>query len=133
MTAYRLPVGVTPSSGSLKVTAETIPDALQREHALGQGHWGVLHVFEGSVTFIDMETNEKFLIVAPDLLVIPPPVPHRVEVKETLRCRIDFFRDLNPESTMRTPGAFADDAVRRSSTLELEAVRVPGGLGGGRF
>ena len=31
-----------------------------------------------------------------------------------VRCRIDFFRELDADASMRTPGSFADDDVRRS-------------------
>ena len=47
MTTARIPPGLVPAGGSLNFTNETVPEALQREHALGPGRWGVLHVFEG--------------------------------------------------------------------------------------
>ena len=110
----RLPPGLVPSSSSLIFTANTIPDAIQREHTLAAGHWGVLHVFEGSIRFVDLEAADEHVISAPDLITIHPQVPHRVVVEGSLRCRIDFFREPEADSSMRTPGAFADEAVRLS-------------------
>ena len=109
-----LPEQLVPSGASLVFTETTIPDALQQRHALAADRWGVLHVFEGSLRFVDLETRDKRLVSAPDRLTIKPQVPHRVEVDGRLRCRIDFFRDVELEASMRTPGAFADADVRLS-------------------
>ena len=110
----KIPAGLVPSSGSFIFTEDTIPAALQREHTLAPGHWGVLHVFEGSIRFVDLETAVERVVTAPDLITIHPGAPHRVVVESRLRCRVDFFRDLDAEESMRTPGAFADEAVRLS-------------------
>ena len=125
MVIDRIPDGLVPSSGSLNFTADTIPDALQREHALGTGHWGVLHVFEGSLRFVDLVTGTERTLTAPDLITIHPQAPHRVELEGPLRCRIDFFREPGGDSPMRTPGAFADEAVRQS----LERCEASGNFG----
>ena len=79
---------------------------------LGPGHWGVLHVFEGRLTFVDMPAGTERVIAAPDLIIIHPEAPHRVRLDGVLRCRIDFFREPDPNASMRMPGAFADEAVR---------------------
>ena len=110
----RIPTGLVPSSGSLNFTETTIPNALQRKHELGAGHWGVLHVFEGSLRFANLTIGLERSVKAPDLVTIHPQIPHKVIVTGPMRCRIDFFREPDVNSTTRTPGAFADDAVRRS-------------------
>ena len=95
MAKKRLPPGLVPSGGSLSFTERTIPEALQREHALAPGRWGVLHVLEGSLRFVDLcDANER-VVVAPDQLIIHPQSPHRVSLEGVLRCRIDFFREPN--------------------------------------
>ena len=53
MATDRLPPGLAPSSGSLNFTEDTVPTALQQEHRLAPRRWGVLHVFEGSVRFVN--------------------------------------------------------------------------------
>ena len=103
-----------PTSGSLNFTEETIPLALREEHSLAADHWGVLHVFAGNLRFVSLPDGDEREVSAPDLVVIHPEVPHKVEISGTVRCRIDFFRRLGAEATMRTPGAFADEDVRRS-------------------
>ena len=47
MTIEGMPSGLVPSGGSLEFTRDTLPEALQKKHALGDGRWGVLHVLEG--------------------------------------------------------------------------------------
>ena len=114
MATDRLPPGLAPSSGSLNFTEDTVPAALQQEHRLAPGRWGVLHVFEGKVRFVNLETDDEHDVSAPDLITIPPQVPHKLRLTGQLRCRVDFFRELDDDSTMRTPGSFADNEVYRS-------------------
>ena len=45
------PDGLTPSRQSPVFTEDTLPTALQAEHTLAAGHWGVLNVLEGSLRF----------------------------------------------------------------------------------
>ena len=103
-----------PTSGSLNFTEETVPRALQEEHSLAADHWGVLHVFAGSLRFVNLQDGDEREVSAPDLVVIHPEVPHRVELKGAVRCRIDFFRRLDADTAIRTPGAYADEDVQRS-------------------
>ena len=121
----RIPHGLIPASGSLLFTEDSIPDALLREHVLGEGHWGVLHVFEGSIEFVDLITGETRTVPAPDLVTIRPRAPHRVALTGHVSCRIDFFLDPDAESPVRTPGEFADQAVR----LSLKRCEANGNFG----
>lgn len=121
----RIPRGLIPASGSLVFTEDTIPDALLREHALAQGRWGVLHVFEGSLEFLDLITGETRTVLASDLVIIRPGAPHRVAVAGHVSCRIDFFREPDAGPPTSTPGEFADQAVRAS----LERCEANGDFG----
>ena len=114
MAIDRIPPGLIPSSGSHTFTEDTIPEALQKEHKLAAGHWGVLHVFEGSLSFVDIGSGEQRTVSAPDLVTIHPEAPHRVEVDGPVSCRVDFFREPDAGSSMSTPGAFAEQDVRSS-------------------
>ena len=114
MTERRIPRGLFPAGTSPNFTQDTIPEALQREHTLAAGHWGVLHIFEGRLLFVDLAAGKESMAEAPGLFIIGPGVPHRVAVDGPLSCRIDFFRELSEESDTRTPGEFADEAVRMS-------------------
>ena len=114
MAIDRIPPGLIPSSGSHTFTEDTIPEALQKEHKLAAGHWGVLHVFEGSLNFVAIASGEQRTVSAPDLVTIHPEAPHRVEVEGPVNCRLDFFREPDAGSSMSTPGAFAEQDVRSS-------------------
>lgn len=114
MTTERLPQGLVPGGGSLIFTEKTIPDALKAEHQLAPGRWGVLHVFDGQLRYVNLETGAEIAVSAPDLVVIHPALPHRVSVNGPLQCRIDFFREPDADPAMRTPGEFADEDVRQS-------------------
>ena len=114
MATEKLPEGLVSSGSSLTFTEDTIPAALQKEHKLAAGRWGVLHVFAGSVRFVNLETSEESDVSAPDHVIIHPEVPHRVQLTGPVQCRVDFFRELDDDSTMRTPGSFAGDEVRQS-------------------
>ena len=88
-----LPEGLVPSHSSPDFTQDTIPAALQREHALAPGHWGTLNVLEGGLRFVNLDTGETRRISAPGCVAIHPRMRHRVAVDGPLRCRIDFFRE----------------------------------------
>lgn len=114
MATEHLPEGLVPAGSSLEFTEDTVPAALQKEHALGPGHWGVLHVFAGSVCFVDLATGAESVVAAPDHAVIRPEAPHHLRVTGPVRCRIDFFREPEDAAAMRTPGGFAEEVVKRS-------------------
>lgn len=88
-----LPDGLISSHSSPIFTQNTLPDALQREHALAPGHWGMLSVLEGSLRFVNLETGETRRIAAPDGVTIHPRMRHRVAIDGPVRCRIDFLRE----------------------------------------
>ena len=96
MAIDRLPSGLGLSGGSLFFTEETMPDSLRREHALPARHWAVLHAFEGSVTFVDLQADADRIIPAPDHIIIHPEVPHLLTGEGSFRCRMDFFREPDP-------------------------------------
>ena len=52
-----------------------------------------MHVLEGSLRFVNIETGKERLIVAPDRVTIRPGLPHRVALEGRLRCRINFYRE----------------------------------------
>lgn len=114
MATESLPDGLVPAGSSLEFTEDTIPEPLQQEHALGPGHWGVLHVFAGSVRFVDLATGAESEVAAPDHAIIRPEAPHRLRLTGPVSCRIDFFRNPDDVPAMRTPGRFAEEEVKRS-------------------
>ena len=95
MTRGPLPDGLVPSGNSLEFTDADMPNALLREHALGPGHWGRLHVMEGSITFVDMGTNEEVSVSAGESVPIHPQAPHRIVLSGPVRCRLEFLTEPN--------------------------------------
>lgn len=91
MAGERLPSGALPRGNALEFTDATIPPPLLREHALGAGHWGLLHVLEGSITFVDAASGKEALVSEAGTVVLRPLAPHRVVVRGRVRCRIDFY------------------------------------------
>ncbi len=92
------PPNLVPSGSSRIFTEETIPDALQQEHKLAEGTWGVLQVLEGGIRFIDLESLLERIISAPDHITIHPGAPHRVAIEGPVEFRIDFFKEPNPDA-----------------------------------
>lgn len=93
MMHQRLPDGLAPMGCSPTFTMETVPAALQSRHALGAGRWGVLQLLTGSVTYVDLDEDVRHTISAPDLVVIGPEAPHKLELVGPLTLRVDFFRE----------------------------------------
>ena len=114
MIAERIPQGLVPGSSSLTFSADTIPEALLQEHTLAEGHWGVLHIFDGSLVFVDTNSGDERIVSAPEHIIIRPVAPHRVTLDGQVNYRIGFFREDNAASPMRTPGEFTDEGVRSS-------------------
>ena len=94
MTPEGLPFSLVPTGQSLEFTHDTIPNALQREHALGDGRWGILRGLEGRLVFVDLAGGDERLVEAPGRVVITPRRPHKVVVSGPVRCRIDFLREM---------------------------------------
>jgi hemoglobin len=86
----KLPDGLTPAGSTRVFTEADMPAALQEEHSLRPGRWGLFRLLEGSAVFVDLETGEEESLVAPAERVIVPQALHKVRVEGPLRCQIDF-------------------------------------------
>lgn len=73
-------------------TADTIPDALLNDHSLAANRWGLLHLHEGEVVFIDLATGTEHTMTAPNELVIRPETPHKLRLAGPFKLHIDFYR-----------------------------------------
>ncbi|MDE0679505.1 MAG: DUF1971 domain-containing protein [Gammaproteobacteria bacterium] len=125
----QLPNDLIPSGASPVFTQDTLPDALQAEHTLAPGHWGVLNVLEGSLRFVNLETGDERLISAPDRVTIHPGLPHRVALEGRLRCRIDFYREPPAESD-DNQGSTIGESVDSAAEMGKRGVRsVQAGAG----
>lgn len=90
-----LPGGLTLQRTTAVFDASTVPPGLLREHRIAAGVWGVVRVREGSLHFVwevadaDPATVE---LSAGDAIVVPPEVPHRVELGPGARFAVEFHR-----------------------------------------
>ncbi|WP_170004198.1 DUF1971 domain-containing protein [Pseudopontixanthobacter vadosimaris] len=80
--------------------ADTLPDALQKEHRTKAGVWGVLRVLDGEVRlrFGDGQPASVVKPGQPGLLL--PEQPHWVELAGAMRMQVDFYDeypDVQPE------------------------------------
>ena len=88
-----MPANLAPGGSTAVFTQSTVPEALQREHRLAEGVWGVLHVLTGNIRFVDLESSQEETIAAPGNITIRPDIPHRVAVEGPVEFRIEFFRE----------------------------------------
>lgn len=88
-----LPEGLVPAGASRTFDETSVPEALQEEHALAAGRWGILRILSGQLTFVDLADDAEYTVVAPRTVVIAPQAPHKIRLDGPLQCRIDFFRE----------------------------------------
>jgi tellurite resistance-related uncharacterized protein len=74
-------------------TQDTVPPALLEEHTTPAGMWGLLRVLEGSLKFIDMETDEESVLSPKSPGFIEPGQRHRVVCEGDVRFYIEFYKD----------------------------------------
>jgi tellurite resistance-related uncharacterized protein len=72
---------------------DSLPAGLLAEHRLKEGVWGVLTVLDGAIGFSwDDADGGKVEIAAPASIVIPPTVPHHIDIRGPFILRIGFHR-----------------------------------------
>ncbi|MEM7307931.1 MAG: DUF1971 domain-containing protein [Planctomycetota bacterium] len=115
MNTRRLPPGAVPKGASPTFTEETLPAALRDNHALGAGRWGVLHLLNGEVTYVDLVAGEESALKAPAVVTIPPSSAHKLRPGGTpFRLRVDFFVERDGEAPLREHEPDRANAARRS-------------------
>lgn len=91
-----LPASVVHARNSALWDEASMPEGLRREHRLGRGTWGILHVESGSLRFDESELE------AGGTRVIPPGVTHRVEPLGQVSFWIEFLAvDRSAAATQR--------------------------------
>ncbi|HWL42234.1 MAG TPA: DUF1971 domain-containing protein [Ilumatobacter sp.] len=86
------------------------PRGLLRAHRVAEGVWARLLVHTGSLTFVfDDQPKQPIEVAAGADLVIPPSLPHHVEIDGPVTFAIEFHRSPtgapshDPESTGLLP------------------------------
>ncbi|WP_342454790.1 DUF1971 domain-containing protein [Sphingomonas sp. H160509] len=80
----------TPYRSSPLFTAETLPQALQREHRTKRGVWGVIRILEGSLRYCREDGTSRVLDPGMPGL-IHPDEPHHVEVIGPVSMQVEFY------------------------------------------
>lgn len=80
----------------------SLPAGLRRDHRLGPGTWGVLHVLSGRLRFVpdgDTWSQPPAAMDAGASQPIPPQMTHHVETAGPVSVRIDFYKvpDKGPD------------------------------------
>ncbi len=70
----------------------SVPDNLTKKHTLKEGAWGLLHVEQGSLRFVDLTTGRAEVVEAGTQRVIEPRVAHHVEIVGPVRFYLEFYR-----------------------------------------
>lgn len=91
-----LPDNLESTGRSPEFDRDNVPDALLSRHALAPGNWARLSVSAGNVTFVDLEADARTTIDQGQVSVVPPTLPHRVELGDGARFRLEFFRENGP-------------------------------------
>jgi tellurite resistance-related uncharacterized protein len=73
---------------------QSLPAGLTREHRLKDGTWGLVTLLSGRVGFTwDDAEGGAVELTAPATMVVPPTVPHHVEIRGPFALQVEFFRE----------------------------------------
>lgn len=67
----------------------TVPTALLRSHSLKPGSWGLIRIDEGRLRYLGDNQSEVLGPERPG--IIPPVVPHHLEIDGPVKFRIEFY------------------------------------------
>lgn len=88
-----LPEGVSAYRCTPEFDADSVPDALLREHATKAGVWGRIRVLEGTLVYhIEGPVPETHVLAAGAEGIVEPETQHRVEPRGPVRFYVEFLR-----------------------------------------
>jgi tellurite resistance-related uncharacterized protein len=82
---------ITPYRTTAIFDEHTLPAALQGEHSLKAGAWGIIRVLEGSLRYLIIESNTESILVPGKPGLVQPQQLHRVEPLGPVRLQIEFY------------------------------------------
>ncbi len=86
---------LSPFRTSAEFTQENIPPQLLRQHSLDPHTWGVIRVSRGKIHYREGRTAPGSDVSEGGSRVIPPGVPHQLELIGPVCLKIEFY-DRNP-------------------------------------
>ncbi len=88
-----LPDGTAPYRSLGPFGPADLPAGLLRTHRLAEGVWGQLRLEAGRAVFVwEDGSGEREDLAAPAELVVPPQVPHHLEVEGDFSIALTFHR-----------------------------------------
>ena len=73
-------------------TQDNLPPALQEEHSIKAGSWGILELLSGELIYITEESGRRHM-TAGDEQIIEPQLLHHVELCGAMQMQVHFFRE----------------------------------------
>jgi tellurite resistance-related uncharacterized protein len=90
---FEIPDGHRPYKRTADFDAQSMPEALRRDHATKAGVWGVIHVLEGRLRYLVEAPLARDEMLEPGRDgVIVPEVAHRVVPEGEVRFFVEFHR-----------------------------------------
>lgn len=88
-----LPPDVIPYQRTREFTETTVPQGLLRRHTTKAGVWARIHVLEGSLRYRILEPiRQEHVLMAHQIGIVEPEVPHEVEPLGAVRFYVEFLR-----------------------------------------
>ena len=73
--------------------AETLPEAIRKQHSTKEGTWGLLRVLEGRVTLVFIDPAREVEVTPGKPAPIPPQAVHFVKLDGPMRMQVDFYKE----------------------------------------
>jgi len=93
----QLPAGLEAYKRTPIFTEQSVPAGLLKDHSTKDGTWGLIHVEEGSLTYVITDPrrpqSERVLTRESDPGVVEPTIVHRVQPSGDVRFWVEFWRD----------------------------------------
>lgn len=87
----KLPPGLAFRRRTPSFTAETVPDALTRDHSTKPGVWGLIHVESGNLRYTVPSEEHAVSLTAGDTAVVLPEVQHHVTPVGDVTFYVEFW------------------------------------------
>jgi tellurite resistance-related uncharacterized protein len=88
-----LPENVQHYKSTPEFTADSVPQALQRDHTTAAGVWGRIVISEGALRYCIEEPEAEQHMLSPGTVgIIEPRMAHHVEIIGPVRFCVEFYR-----------------------------------------
>ncbi len=93
--ALKFPEGLTAYKKTPTFREASIPKGLRQHHTTKLGTWGLIHVLDGTLTYIhEQEDITPINIKAGETAAVPPCMPHHVHASGTVTFFVEFYKKI---------------------------------------